>query len=101
MRGSVSRLGRLRRKYASDRLHRMRKKKPTKKKLGKKKSASRKKMVRKRKPLQPMKAKHSKGPSGGSSEQIHQDVGIATAEAEVPANDVPENDGTPGFGGEE
>ena len=78
----------------------MRKKKPAKKKSGKKKSASRKKMNRSKKPIQHKKATHSKGPSGGSSAQIHQGVGAATAEAGVSTNDVPENDVTSEYGGE-
>jgi hypothetical protein len=78
----------------------MRKKKPAKKKSGKKKSASRKKINRRKKPIQRKKAPHSKGPSGGSSEQIHQGADTATAEAEVSTNDVPENDVTSEHGGE-
>jgi hypothetical protein len=74
----------------------MRKKKPTKKKLSKKKSASRgKKMIRRKKPLPPMKAKRSKGPSGGSSAQIHEGVGAAIPEAENSTKGVLKSDLVP------
>jgi hypothetical protein len=66
----------------------MRKKKPAKKKSGKKESASRKNVNRRKKPIKRKKATHSKGPSGGSSAQIHQGVGAATAEAGVSTNGV-------------
>jgi hypothetical protein len=69
----------------------MRKKKLTKKKSGKKKSPSRKKTNRRKKPIRRKKATPSKGPSGGSSAQIHQGVGTATAEAGVSMDDGPQN----------
>jgi hypothetical protein len=78
----------------------VRKKKPAKKKSGKKKSASRKKINRRKKPIQRRKATHSKEPTGGSSEQIHQGAGTATPEAGGSTNDVPENDVTSEHGGE-
>jgi len=70
----------------------MRKKKLTKKKSGTKKLASRKKMIRREKPLPPMKAKRSKGPSRGPSAQIHQGVGAAPAPDGAPTNDLLESD---------
>ncbi len=74
----------------------MRKKKPAKnkKKSGKKKSASPKKINRRKKSIQRKKPTHSKGPSGGSSAQIHQGVGTAILEAEVSTNELLESGST-------
>jgi hypothetical protein len=62
----------------------MRTKKPVEKK-----PTSQKTINRRKKPIQRKKVTRSKGPSGGSSAQIHQGVGIAIAEAEVSTDDVP------------
>jgi hypothetical protein len=62
----------------------MRKRKPAKKKPTSRKTInSRKKTVQRKK-----QAKRSKGPSGGSSAQIHQGVGIVAREGEVSSNDL-------------
>ena len=55
----------------------------------------RKKTIRRKKPLQRMKARHSKGPSGGSFAQIHQGVGNPTEDAAVSTNGVVRSDLTP------
>jgi len=57
----------------------MPKRKPDRKKPGKKKFASRKKVNRRKKPIQRRKPTRSKVPSGSSSAQMHQGVGVGTA----------------------
>ena len=69
----------------------MPKRKPDKKKSAKKKVASRKKVSRRKKLIQRRKPTRSKVPSGSSSAQIHQGIGVETASQSESAPEIYED----------